>query len=170
MGSFRTARWLLTLSLTFLLFDIVDFYPSITQDLLTTCLGWAKNFTEIKDIEIDTIMHARRTLLFDNDNTTWVKRGAEHQFDVSMGAYDGAEVCKLVGLYALSLLKNRLSACSVGLYMVWWTRYVKKALRQQGRQGKESFWNVLELGLSFCRTTPIDPVELTSDPSHNVST
>ena len=37
-------------TLTFLVFDIVDFYPSITQDLLTTCLGWAKNFTEIKDM------------------------------------------------------------------------------------------------------------------------
>ena len=51
-------------------------------------------------------------MLFDNDNTAWVKRGVEHQCDVSMGAYDVAELYELVGLYALSILKNRLGACS----------------------------------------------------------
>ena len=33
-----------------------------------------------------------------------------------MGAYDGAEICELVGLYALSLLNKKLNTYSVGLY------------------------------------------------------
>ena len=33
-----------------------------------------------------------------------------------MGAYDGAEVCELVGLYVLSLLENKINADSIGLY------------------------------------------------------
>ena len=39
----------------------------------------------------------QRTLLFDHKNRAWVKREANKEFDVSMGAYDGAEVCELVG-------------------------------------------------------------------------
>ena len=103
-------------TLTFVVFDIVDFYPSISQELLSTCLNWAKRFTAITSIEHETIIHARRTLLFDNNNTPWVKREGKREFDVSMGAYDGAEVCELVGLYALSQLNAKLNTHSVGLY------------------------------------------------------
>ena len=73
-------------SLTFLVFDVVDFYPSITQELLCTCLQWAKNYTKIKDIEYDTIIHARRTLLFDHRNRAWVKKEAKKEFDVLDGS------------------------------------------------------------------------------------
>ena len=61
-------------------------------------------------------MHARRTLLYDNNNRAWEKREGRNQFDVSMGAYDGAEICELVGLYALSQMKNKVNTHSVGLY------------------------------------------------------
>jgi hypothetical protein len=33
-----------------------------------------------------------------------------------MGAFDGAEVCELVGLYILNQLKSKLKVFSVGLY------------------------------------------------------
>ena len=38
------------------------------------------------------------------------------EFDVSMGAFDGAEVCELIGLYALWNIKQKLNMESVGLY------------------------------------------------------
>ena len=41
-------------------------------------------------------------LLFDRDNV-WVKKD-NPGFDVTMGSYDGAELCELVGLYLLDLL------------------------------------------------------------------
>ena len=53
---------------------------------------------------IATIFHARKSLLFDK-TSTWVKRD-NPDFDVTMGSYDGAEVCELVGLYLLNLLTN----------------------------------------------------------------
>ena len=37
-------------------------------------------------------------------------------FDVTMGSYDGAEVCELVGLYLLSLLANEFGKHNIGLY------------------------------------------------------
>ena len=44
------------------------------------------------------IMPSRKTLLF-SDGEPWVKKDQENDFDVPMGCYDGAEVCKLVGTY-----------------------------------------------------------------------
>ena len=66
--------------------------------------------------EYDAIMHSRRSLLHDNNGKTWVKRDAQKQFDVSMGAFDGAEICELVGLYILHQLEKKLNLHSIGLY------------------------------------------------------
>ena len=37
-------------------------------------------------------------------------------FDVTMGAYDGAEVCELVGTYVLSLISEKHNKKDFGLY------------------------------------------------------
>ena len=37
-------------------------------------------------------------------------------FDVAMGSYDGAEICELVGIFALSQLPERYDRNSIGLY------------------------------------------------------
>jgi hypothetical protein len=103
-------------NLTFLVFDIVEFYPSISENLLTDALEWAKKFTSISDLEKSTIMHARKTLLFDEFGRPWIKRDSDNAFDVAMGAYDGAEICELVGLFILHDLEKNLGAESVGLY------------------------------------------------------
>ena len=44
------------------------------------------------------------------------KKGADTTFDVTMGSYDGAEVCELIGIYIQSLLTNILSKDNMGLY------------------------------------------------------
>ena len=63
---------------------------------------------------IDTIKHCRKSLLF-SQNNVWVKKD-NPEFDVTMGSYDGAEICELVGLYLLEELTNIISKESVGLY------------------------------------------------------
>ena len=45
----------------------------------------------------------------------WVKKAEEH-FDVTMGAYDGAEVCELVGIYIQSQLSKMFDKKNFGLY------------------------------------------------------
>ena len=46
----------------------------------------------------------------------WKKKDTDSCFDVTMGSYDGAEVCELVGIYLLSLLANIIDKNNSGLY------------------------------------------------------
>ena len=52
----------------FLKFDIVDFYPSITEDLLTKSLEFAQNYAEVDEQTANIIMHCRQSILFSNGN------------------------------------------------------------------------------------------------------
>ena len=49
-------------------------------------------------------MQARKCFLF-NENKPWSKK-KNPEFDVTMGAWDGAEVCDLIGLFILSQLTD----------------------------------------------------------------
>ena len=57
-------------------------------------------------------MQARRSVLIHEDNP-WVKKEGD-SFDVTMGSFDGAEICELIGLFILSLLSHIRG--SAGLY------------------------------------------------------
>ena len=53
-----------------------------------------------KDVEV--IFHARKSVLY-NHGEPWLKKEGG-SFDVTMGAYDGEEVCELIGIYMLHLI------------------------------------------------------------------
>ena len=93
---------------SFTKFDIVDFYPSISKELLTNAINFAGKKVN------DTIMHSSKSLLF-NNHEIWVKK-ENPNFDVTMGSFDGAEVCELIGLYLLNILKNEFGGKNIGLY------------------------------------------------------
>ena len=84
---------------SFIAFDIVNFYPSISQDLLDRPLEFASAFIDIPAEDREIILHAKQSLLFD-ENVAWAKKQSPG-FDVTMGSYDGAETCELVGSYLL---------------------------------------------------------------------
>ena len=92
----------------------MEFYPSITKKLLTDAINFDNDYANIDDEAISTIMHARKSLLFCNGDLWMKKSGAE--FDVTMGSFDGAEVCELVGLYLLHHLAKIFGKEGVGLY------------------------------------------------------
>ena len=98
----------------FVQLDIVEFYPSISHKLLTDALNFASKYTAIDNDTFDVIMHSRKSLLFSKDNV-WVKKD-NPSFDVTMGSYDGAEVCELVGLYILDRIKVECPEIELGLY------------------------------------------------------
>ena len=98
----------------FIVFDIEQFYPAIKESLLMKALEFAKVHTKVLKKDIDLIRHSRRSLLF-NNGEPWVKKEDE-SFDVTMGAYDGAEVCELVGIYLLSILSQKIDKENIGLY------------------------------------------------------
>ena len=60
-------------------------------------------------------MHTRRSLLF-ADDSIWIKSSEDPSFDVTMGSFDGAELCELVGLYILHVLGEKLGKENMGLY------------------------------------------------------
>ena len=68
----------------------------------------------ITDSDIRIIKHARKSLLF-HDGLPWVKRDSSNAFDVTMGSFDGAEICELVSLFILSKLKDTFGN-NIGLY------------------------------------------------------
>ena len=103
---------------SFIKFDIVEFYPSISEELLHKAINFAKLHTTISSQDIEIIWHARKSLLFDNTSTWSKKEGGE--FDVTMGSYDGAEVCELVGLYVLEQLSKKFDKRSIGPYSRSW--------------------------------------------------
>jgi hypothetical protein len=99
----------------FVSFDIVDYHPSISKELLDKAIAWAKPIVNITDEHVSIINHARRSVLF-NSTKPWIKRNSPTTFDVTMGSFDGAKICKLVGLYALSKLSARFDSNNIGLY------------------------------------------------------
>ena len=60
-------------SCKFLKFDIIQFYPSITEKLFRSSINFAKRFINIEDYEIKVILHCRKSILF-SDDSTWIKK------------------------------------------------------------------------------------------------
>ena len=98
----------------FLVFDIVDFYPSIAKKLLTDAINFGKQYCTIDSDISDIIFHCRKSVLF-GKNCTWIKNN-ESLFDVTVGLFDKAELCELVSLFLLSGLASIIGKSNVGLY------------------------------------------------------
>ena len=94
--------------------DIVEFYSSISENILDTTINLARQYTDISDENLRIIKHCRKSLLY-NNHEPWKKKDTDSCFDVTMGSSDGAEVCELVGIYLLSLLANIIDKNNSGL-------------------------------------------------------
>lgn len=101
-------------NMSFIKFDIVSFYPSISEELFNNAINWAKQFYKFNKLEMEIIQNARKSVLF-YENNPWVKKDGK-DFDITMGSYDGAEACELVGLYILDKIKTIIDPKNVGLY------------------------------------------------------
>ena len=98
----------------FLNFDIKSFYPNITKEILTKAICWAKTITEINSSNEQMIFMARHSFLFINGHP-WVKK-ENPSFDVTMGAFDGAEVAEFIILYILHKLSSIMKISDFALY------------------------------------------------------
>ena len=74
-------------SLKFLKYDICEYYPSISEELLLKALAWAKEFVDISDLDIAIILHSRKSFLFHNGSTL-IKSDTVNNFDCPMGSLD----------------------------------------------------------------------------------
>ena len=99
----------------FIQLDIVNYYPSVTGELFDKAIKFAaENIDhEITQTDIDIIKNARKSIL-EFDGCRWTKKNED--FDITMGAYDGAQITDLVGLYILNKLKTEIPEIDFGLY------------------------------------------------------
>ena len=100
-------------------------------------LCWASSLANISKDDISIIEHARKSLLFNNEKP-WIKKSSNSLFDVTMGSFDGAEVCKLVGLFILNHLDSKFGKENIGLYRGDGLAIMKnKSARLAGKTRKE---------------------------------
>ena len=98
----------------FIVFDVINFYPSITAKLLDKALSFASKYVTITESDKNIIQQAKNSILV-SKNEKWCKKSTT-TFDVTMGSYDGAETCELVGLYMLNLINTKVTKGNFGLY------------------------------------------------------
>ena len=98
----------------FIQFDVVNFYPSISAELLAAAIEWARNFTNISARDENIIKESKKALIF-RKGTPWCKR-TNSEFDIGQGSFDGAETCELVGLFILHELRSLHLNADIGKY------------------------------------------------------
>ena len=67
-------------------------------------MDWAASLVEITEEDKELFLYTKMSILV-SEGVSWVKKG-DVNFDVTMGAWDGAEACDLVGLFLLSKLAH----------------------------------------------------------------
>ena len=97
---------------SFIVFDVQDYYASISSKLLSDALDWASGIVEISDTEREIILSSKKSLLY-HDGTPYRKKSGEN-FDNTMGAFDSSETSDVVGLFILNELKHL--QVTLGLY------------------------------------------------------
>ena len=103
---------------SFFKFDVVDFYPSISEELVIKSLKFAGIYTSVPTEDLSLIKNACKSVLYEQGNL-WQKKRANNTsslFDVAQGSFMGAELCELVGFFLLDWLKNIFGLERVGLY------------------------------------------------------
>lgn len=68
----------------FIKFNIVEFYPSITEKLLDKAIAYARSVNTITDDVLAIIKNSRKSLLFDHDYS-WIKKGPTQCFTLLWG-------------------------------------------------------------------------------------
>ena len=96
-------------------FEFEKCYPSVSKELLLKTLTYVKTLLNINDEQINTIIHVRKSLLFNNTDT-WIKKNGDPYFDVKIESFNDAELCDLLGLYILHILGEKHGKHRIGLY------------------------------------------------------
>ena len=101
-------------------FDIVELYPSISEQLLNDALDFGKKYVNITDEEVKNyFQNAAKSILIDQDEI-WIKNKKNNSknplFDTTMGGRHGVEICELTGLFLLNGLKSIIPSLKYGLY------------------------------------------------------
>ena len=93
-------------------FNIEEFYPSISEQLLNDALDFSKNYVNITDEEIKIIHKAAKSILIKQDEI-WIKSKKNNSrnplFDITMGGKHGAEIIPGLEYYLYRTMGSSLS-------------------------------------------------------------
>lgn len=143
----------------------MNFYPSIDRQLLQKAIHFAKRFTTISPSEAEIIFQAKNNLLF-HGNMSWQKATADDLFDVTMGSYDGAETCELVGSFILDEIKSIVPKENIGLYRDDGPAVIHKPARAAETIKKKLCEKFRKIGLQVtasANSTVVDFLDVTFD-------
>ena len=73
-----------------------------------------------------------------------LKNKATINFDVTMGSYDGAQVCELIGIFMLSLIGNKYNPNNIGLYGYDGLAASKNTSGPQSEKTKKTFQKIFK--------------------------
>ena len=152
----------------FAIFGTKDFYPFISEKLLINALNFAKEITDISREDMQIMYHSRKTLLFSNEKP-WMKRGG-NLLDVTMGAYDCAEVCELVGVFMLNKISEKFDKNDIGLYRDDGLAVLKNISGPELERIKKNFQSLFKkYGLEIiieCNKKVVDFLDVTFNLKH----
>ena len=126
----------------FAIFHIKDFYPSISEKLLTNALNFAKEITDISREDMQIMYHARKSLLFSNEKP-WMKREG-NLFDVTMGACNGAEICEFIGIFMLNKISEKYNKNGIVLYRDHGLALFKNISGPESERTKKNFQSLFK--------------------------
>ena len=151
----------------FVIFDINDFYPSIKASLLKQSLDFAGKYIKVSSEDKAIIKYARKSLLF-NKQQIWVKKESG-LFDVTMGAYDGAEFCELVEIFILYQLSRIYNKNNIGLYRDDGLAVLRNRSGPQAEKIKKHFQSIFRTNnlsnIVKCKLKIVDYLDVTLNPS-----
>ena len=103
-------------------------------------------------------MNARKSILYHN-NSVWKK--VTGLFDVTMGSYDGCELCELVGLYVLHKTKLKFPEIDFGLYRDDGLGALKRTPKTKLEKIKKDLFKMFkeDFGLSITLETDLTVVD-----------
>ena len=136
----------------FLKYDITNFYPDITFELLKEALNWAKNYTEIDSTEEAVILHVRQNFLFFNGDP--YTKTTNPEFDVAQGGLDSAGVSEFMGSFRLSRLERLIPKNQSGILRddgLLWARLSGRQFEQLRRNIHDLF-KKYKLGITAAET------------------
>ena len=102
------------------IFDIKNFYPSISLKLINEASNFEKRLTNISKTDV-FIMPC-------------LKKFGNEDFDVPMGCFDGAEVWELLGSFILTMLCSVLQKGNVRLYFDYELAIVKQMQKEKEKR------------------------------------
>ena len=91
-----------------------EFYPFIKECLLKNAINFTEEYKKVSEKSKTIIFHARKSLHF-NGQHVWIKKEGG-LFNITMGAFDGAEVCEAIGNFLLYQISKSYNEKYIGLY------------------------------------------------------